>query len=93
LLHYDLRSFFLTAGTQAYAKGVSVIEPLAKRQPFITEKLLENYGYILWHTFLVFPILNLNGIADMIVSSPWIYYFDHSIILSPLTKALAFPLN
>jgi alpha-glucosidase (family GH31 glycosyl hydrolase) len=30
LLHYDLKDFFLTAGTEAYQKHVSILEPIIK---------------------------------------------------------------
>ncbi len=48
----------------------------------------------MWNTFLVFPILEDNNIADMIVpEGTWIYYFNHSYILDKRVQARAFPLD
>jgi alpha-glucosidase len=94
LLHHDLKSFFLTAGTEAYAKGKSVIEPLATKQGNIAFTLIDSYAYKLWETFLVFPILEDNNIADMKVpEGNWIYYFNHSYVLDKRIQAKAFPLD
>lgn len=56
LLHYDLKEFFLTAGTEAYSKKKSVVQPLIKDKKVVELMGPDNLGYVLWETFLVEPI-------------------------------------
>lgn len=61
MLHYDLKPFFLTAGTEAYSKGKSVLQPVIKDKSIIEVNHPENLGYVLWDSFLVSPIFDENG--------------------------------
>lgn len=55
-----------------------MIQPLARRQMFITKNYPNNWGYILGKDFLVYPILNDAGVVeiDFPAKSSWIYYFN-----------------
>jgi alpha-glucosidase (family GH31 glycosyl hydrolase) len=62
-MHTNMLPFFLTKGTEAYAKKVSVIKPLATRQFRFSRNYPNNWGYILGNDYLVYPVLNDGGIV------------------------------
>ena len=80
LLHYQLREFFLTAGTEAYAKGKSVLQPITKDKKRVELNHNYNLGYVLWNTFLVSPIFEESGFVEVVFPKgfKWVYFFDHS---------------
>ena len=72
------------------------MKPLANKQGKLALKDPNSWGYILWHDFLVFPLMNDAGIAEVEfpAGSDWVYYFDHSKGFSGKTKIEAmFPLS
>ena len=80
LLHYDLKDFFLSAGTEAYKKGKSVVQPLVPDRKIVELVDNNNLGYVLWNTFLVEPIFEESGYVEVVFPAKykWIYYFNHS---------------
>lgn len=80
LIHQEMKPFFLTAGTEAYSKKVSVMKPNAKKQGKWAPHDPSDWGYTLWNDFLVYPVLNDAGIVTIRFSqkADWIYYFNHS---------------
>lgn len=75
-----MREFFLTAGTEAFSKKKSVIQPIT-----IDKKLIElgheyNMGYVLWNTFLISPVFAESGFVEVVFPQGyhWVYYFNHS---------------
>jgi alpha-glucosidase (family GH31 glycosyl hydrolase) len=82
LLHHDLKEFFLTAGSYAYSKGKSVMQPITKDKKVIELTNEHNLGYVLWFSFLVAPIFDESGFAEVVFpkGSSWIYYFNRSRI-------------
>ncbi len=79
-LHMSLLNFFLTAGTEAYKKGVSVMKPLATKQLRLALNYPDNWGYVLWKDILVYPVLNDASVVDINFpsGSNWVYYFNKS---------------
>ena len=95
-LHTDMMPFFLTAGTEAYAKGASVMKPLATKQGRWGPNDPDNWGYTLWKDFLIYPITNDAGIAviGFPAGSDWIYHFNNSKVFGGKSHIEAmFPLN
>lgn len=96
LLHYDMKEFFLTSGTEAYSKGKSVLQPLIHDGKTAELQGPSNLGYVLWNTFLVEPIFEESGYVEIIFPAgfKWIYYFNHSRIYNGGNKqALGIKLN
>lgn len=79
-IHYDLRQFFLTSGTEAFSKKKSVVQPLIPDAKPAELTNPSNLGYVLWNTFLVAPIFEESGYVEVIFPKghKWMYYFDHS---------------
>ena len=81
LLHYDLKNFFLSSGTVAYEHHQSVVQPLVNDKKVVELTSPDNFGYVLWDTFLVSPIFQENGFVDVLFPKgyKWIYYFNHNL--------------
>lgn len=76
-----MKAFFLTAGTEAYAKKVSIIQPLVRDSKTAELSHSSNLGFLLWDTFLVFPILEESGLVKLYFpKGKWVYYFNRSKI-------------
>jgi len=54
--HHELVTYFLSAGSDAMAQGVSVMQPLASPQFFITPFDPSRWDYKLANEIYVFPI-------------------------------------
>ena len=90
-LHTDLATYFLSAGTQCYAKNISVITPLAKR---VLAGDPSTYDY-LWciSTFFISPFTDNSTVKDITFpsgnsSNRWIYWFNQSMKYTTHLKLL-----
>jgi hypothetical protein len=72
------------------------MKPLATKQYRWAPNDPDNWGYVLWKDYLVYPIINEAGIAeiDFPAGSNWIYHFNHTKMFKGNTKIVVmFPLN
>lgn len=80
-IHMNLVPFFLNAGAQCYAKNISVITPMSRKEPLAPT----TYDYVLFDDIFVSPFTE-NGTIKSIVKFPgksadsWSYWFNNSQI-------------
>jgi len=74
--HYELRPYFLNAGSTAMEDGVSVMYPQATNH-FETP---DSWDYMLWKDILVCPIVedSTTRTVDFPAGDNWVSWWDHS---------------
>jgi len=77
-IHYQLKPYFLSAGSTAYTSGVSVMTPMAYTV-FVPD---HSWDYLLWTDIFVAPIVEtgLQRTVDFPTGNNWIYWFNTSRI-------------
>jgi len=91
-IHHQLKPYFLSAGTTAFTKGVSVITPLA----LSVYEPDHSWDYYLWTDIFVAPIVEsgLQRTVDFPSGNNWIYWFNSSqIYTGDNSVTLTFPLS
>jgi alpha-glucosidase (family GH31 glycosyl hydrolase) len=85
-IHYSLRPYLLSAGTDAYRQGVSIMKPIAKRTKVLPPS---SYDYMLWHDILVSPIVedNTTRVVHFPAGNNWIDWFNTSLVYQGGTSA------
>eukprot|EP00002_Diphylleia_rotans_P010054 TRINITY_DN2044_c0_g1_i1.p1 TRINITY_DN2044_c0_g1~~TRINITY_DN2044_c0_g1_i1.p1 ORF type:complete len:516 (-),score=63.40 TRINITY_DN2044_c0_g1_i1:877-2424(-) len=77
-IHYSLCTFFLNAGTQAYAAGRSVMMPLGQDLP-----VPDRFDFVLWHDIFVSPILDYGTQFEVqIPDGRWVDWWDATRVFS-----------
>lgn len=95
-IHYELVPFFLTAGTEAYQKGESVIQPLHPKQSLNSLFGISYFEYTLWDDIHVLPVTDnsTETTVKLPKSSAWVDYWDPTKIYSGKEiKSYQTPLN
>ena len=90
-IHTNLAPFFLNAGTQCYGLNVSVIKPLAKKDPFGSPS---TYDYVLFDDIFVSPIVENSTYKNITFPGKsneyWSYWFNNSLVFQGGAKIKSF---